>query len=101
MRSGACPERIVLSMSSAGLRGAKHARRGCAGCSGKRHAHRMGGARYDDMLIRIGYDLRFELAVPTAMIAMLRVHPSRAGDLVAPERVCFEPASRVEEIVDV
>jgi transglutaminase-like putative cysteine protease len=44
------------------------------------------------MLIRIGYDISFELANPTPIIAMLYVHPSRQADLQAPERVKVEPA---------
>ena len=29
------------------------------------------------MLIRIGYDIRFDLDVPAPVVAMLSVHPSR------------------------
>jgi len=44
------------------------------------------------MLIRIGYDLGFTLQAPASMILMLRVHPSRAGDLVRKECLRVEPA---------
>ncbi|HEY2103009.1 MAG TPA: transglutaminase family protein [Chthoniobacterales bacterium] len=44
------------------------------------------------MLIRIGYDISFQLANPTPMIAMLYVHPSRQKDLQAPEDLKVEPA---------
>jgi hypothetical protein len=43
------------------------------------------------MLIRIGYDISFELANPTPLIAMLYVHPSRRQDLQAAEEITVEP----------
>ena len=43
------------------------------------------------MLIRIGYDISFELANPTPLITMLYVHPSRRMDLQAAEEVTVEP----------
>ena len=43
------------------------------------------------MLIRIGYDISFELANPTPLIAMLYVHPSRRKDLQAAEEITVEP----------
>jgi transglutaminase-like putative cysteine protease len=43
------------------------------------------------MLIRIGYDISFELANPTPLITMLYVHPSRRKDLQAAEEVTVEP----------
>lgn len=33
------------------------------------------------MLIRLGYDMQFDLAAPVSFVAQLRVHPSRAADL--------------------
>ena len=39
------------------------------------------------MLIRIGYDIELAVATPMAVIYLLRVHPSRHHDLVAPESV--------------
>jgi transglutaminase-like putative cysteine protease len=50
--------------------------------------------------IRIGYDLVFEIAQPTAMQLMLYVHPSRAGALRRPERLLVEPDTPVESFVD-
>ncbi|RYG18933.1 MAG: transglutaminase family protein, partial [Caulobacteraceae bacterium] len=32
------------------------------------------------MLIRTGYDIRFETETPTPMLALLSVHPSRHHD---------------------
>jgi len=45
------------------------------------------------MLIRLGYDLRFELPQPTPMILNLNVHYSRSGDLVESDRIITEPAT--------
>jgi len=43
------------------------------------------------MLIRIGYDISFELANPTPLITMLYVHPSRRKDLRAAEEITVAP----------
>jgi transglutaminase-like putative cysteine protease len=43
------------------------------------------------MLIRTGYDIRFETDVPTPMMAMLSLHPSRNKDLVTPHRIVADP----------
>jgi len=37
------------------------------------------------MLIRLGYDIQFDIAVPVALVAQLRVHPSRLADLREPD----------------
>ena len=39
------------------------------------------------MLIRIGFDIELSVATPMALIYLLRVHPSRRDDLVAPENL--------------
>jgi len=52
------------------------------------------------MLIRIGYDIELGVTAPMTLVYLLRVHPSRAADLVAPEAVSISPALRVEEYVD-
>ncbi len=44
------------------------------------------------MLIRIGYGIDMALQAPTTVLAALHVHPSRAGDLQAPERFTVTPA---------
>ena len=33
------------------------------------------------MLIRLGYDIRFDIGQPVPMVALLSVHPSRRHDL--------------------
>jgi transglutaminase-like putative cysteine protease len=43
------------------------------------------------MLIRCGYDIRFETDVPTAMVALLSVHPSRHHDLRTAQRLIGSP----------
>ena len=43
------------------------------------------------MLIRAGYEIRFECDAPTPMLAMLSIHPSRNKDLVTAHRILTEP----------
>ena len=52
------------------------------------------------MLIRIGYDIALRISAPTAVVYVLHVHPSRAGDLVSAEKFQLEPELPVEEYVD-
>jgi transglutaminase-like putative cysteine protease len=48
------------------------------------------------VLIRLGYDLRFELPAPAVMTTLLHVHPSRCGDLREPDLLQLDPALPVE-----
>jgi transglutaminase-like putative cysteine protease len=43
------------------------------------------------MLIRIGYDIVFEVPDPTPMLLMLNVHPSRFHTLQGPEKLSIDP----------
>jgi transglutaminase-like putative cysteine protease len=43
------------------------------------------------MLIRIGYDIELESPQPVALIAVLNVHPSRAADLIEPDKLRLSP----------
>ena len=52
------------------------------------------------MLIRIGYDITVRLFAPSAVIYLLRVHPSRSRDLVLPEHFQTQPELPVEEYCD-
>ena len=52
------------------------------------------------MLIRIGYDIELSVATPMALIYLLRVHPSRRDDLVAPESVIVSGGLTPEEYID-
>ena len=43
------------------------------------------------MLIRIGYDIQFDLPAAAAMVTLLHVHPSREKDLIEPDTLHIEP----------
>lgn len=43
------------------------------------------------MLIRLGYDIQFQIPAPVPMIALLNVHPSRVSDLREPDVLQVEP----------
>ena len=48
------------------------------------------------MLIRLGYDIQFEIPETVAMVGMLHVHPSRVPDLREPDEVSISPEAKVE-----
>lgn len=52
------------------------------------------------MLIRLGYDIQFEMPSAATMIAMLRVHPSRAGNLRNPDWIQTDPQVPINEYTD-
>jgi transglutaminase-like putative cysteine protease len=52
------------------------------------------------MLIRLGYEMEFNVPAPTPMLLLLYVHPSRAAMLQQPDRVRVEPAVPVDEFTD-
>lgn len=52
------------------------------------------------MLIRLGYDIVFEAPRPVPIVALLRVHPSRAADLREADLIATEPALKVECYLD-
>ncbi len=52
------------------------------------------------MILRVGYDIHFEIPAPVAMVALLNVHPSRVADLRAPDEVHSAPALQMENFVD-
>ncbi|MFT4113229.1 transglutaminase-like domain-containing protein [Silvibacterium sp.] len=52
------------------------------------------------MLLRLGYDIDFELPRATAFVAMLHVHPSRAGDLREPDELRIDPALQMDSYLD-
>jgi transglutaminase-like putative cysteine protease len=43
------------------------------------------------MLIRLAYDIQFEIPAPIAMVALLSIHPSRFADLLEPDVVHTDP----------
>ena len=52
------------------------------------------------MLIRIGFDLQFDIPAPVAMVALLHVHPSRESDLLEPDALMIEPGTKTENYID-
>src|SRR5438874_6232755 len=52
------------------------------------------------MIIKIGFDIQFEIPAPTPMILMLYVHPSRQADLCAPEKIVAEPDVPLTDFTD-
>jgi transglutaminase-like putative cysteine protease len=52
------------------------------------------------MLIRLGYDIRFDIPSPTAIVALLNIHPSRVDDLREPDEVRTSPELRTTSYVD-
>ena len=52
------------------------------------------------MLIRLGYDIRFDVPAPLPFVAMLKVHPSRAHDLQTPDELRIASATNIEFYYD-
>ena len=52
------------------------------------------------MLIRIGYDIQFNLPAAAAMVTLLHVHPSRDKDLIEPDTLHIEPQVDATEYID-
>ena len=52
------------------------------------------------MLIRLGYDIQFELPEPVAIVAVLHVHPSRVADLREPDELTVFPPIKTDTYLD-
>jgi len=52
------------------------------------------------MLIRVGYDIQFDVPSATPIVALLSVHPSRQGDLLEPDELQIEPAVGATSYLD-
>jgi transglutaminase-like putative cysteine protease len=52
------------------------------------------------MLIRLAYDIQFDIPTPVAMVALLNVHPSRAADLLEPDELQTEPSLEITHYTD-
>jgi len=52
------------------------------------------------MIQRLGFDIRFDVPSPVAMLTLLSVHPSRVADLRAPDQLCVEPSVPVDSFID-
>lgn len=52
------------------------------------------------MLIRLGYDIEFQVPFRAPMVALLHVHPSREKDLREPDELRVEPEVPIERYTD-
>jgi transglutaminase-like putative cysteine protease len=52
------------------------------------------------MLIRLGYDIRFDVPCAVAVVAVLNVHPSREADLLEPDQLHVEPNVHLDRYLD-
>ena len=52
------------------------------------------------MLIRLGYDIQFEVPLSVPIVALLHVHPSREPDLREPDTLRVEPDVPIEQYTD-
>jgi len=52
------------------------------------------------MLIKIGFDIELGVTAPTALIYMLQLHPSRAGDVQGSEHITISPPLRTDHYTD-
>lgn len=52
------------------------------------------------MLIRLGYDIRFEIPCPVPIVALLNVHPSREADLLQPDPLQVDPITKLDRYID-
>ena len=52
------------------------------------------------MLIRVGFDIQFEIPSPVAMIALFHVHQTRSQDLREPDQPRITPSVPIEEYED-
>src|SRR5437870_4100677 len=52
------------------------------------------------MLIRLGYDIEFDLPCAVPFVSLLSVHPSRVHDLREPDELTVEPSTPVHSYSD-
>jgi transglutaminase-like putative cysteine protease len=52
------------------------------------------------MLIRLGYDISFDVPAEVPIVALLNVHPSRAADLREPDELRVEPNVKIDTYAD-
>jgi transglutaminase-like putative cysteine protease len=52
------------------------------------------------LLIRLGYDLEFNIPAPVTIVALLNVHPSRTADLREPDELRVEPPVKIQPYTD-
>jgi transglutaminase-like putative cysteine protease len=52
------------------------------------------------MLIRLGYDIQFDVPQDVPFVGLLNVHPSRVQDLHEPDELTVEPAVPISSFID-
>ena len=52
------------------------------------------------MLIRLGYDIQFDLPLDVPFIGLVNVHPSRVQDLREPDELTVEPTVPITRYID-
>ncbi len=52
------------------------------------------------MIIRFGYEIQYEFAQSTPVVAMLHVHPSRSSDIIRPDHLELTPFSTAYQYFD-
>src|SRR3984957_14131018 len=52
------------------------------------------------MLIRLGYDIQFDLPQEAPFVGLLNVHPSRVQDLHEPDELSIEPTVPISQFID-
>jgi transglutaminase-like putative cysteine protease len=52
------------------------------------------------MILRLGYEIQFEILAPVAMVALLNVHPSRVADLRAADKIHVTPEVQMDSFID-
>jgi transglutaminase-like putative cysteine protease len=52
------------------------------------------------IVLRLGFDIQFDIPAPVAIVTLLNVHPSRVADLRAPDELSVEPASPMDGYID-
>lgn len=58
------------------------------------------GKKAHPMLIRLGYDIQFNLLSDVSFVTMLSVHPCRTGDLREPDELRVDPYTPVQSHID-
>jgi transglutaminase-like putative cysteine protease len=54
----------------------------------------------NSIVLRIGYDIQFQITAPVTIVALVNVHPTRVADLRASDQALIEPPSEVELYLD-
>jgi transglutaminase-like putative cysteine protease len=52
------------------------------------------------MILRIGYDIQFDIPAPVTIVTLLNVHPARVPDLRGPDELNVDPGAPLESYID-